>query len=58
MGRSYRETFDVMLDHVLKHLDALVSFDTRNPPRALGNIGIFEYIRGSCRSPLRDGGPR
>ena len=33
-----------MLDQVLKHLDALVSFDTRNPPRAIGP-GIFDYIR-------------
>lgn len=34
-----------MLDVVLKHLDALVSFDTRNPPRAIGTGGIFDYIR-------------
>ena len=25
-----------MLSRVLEHLDALVSFDTRNPPRAIG----------------------
>ena len=34
-----------MLDAVLKHLEALVSFDTRNPPRAIGTGGIFDYIR-------------
>jgi acetylornithine deacetylase len=34
-----------MLDQVLKHLEALVSFDTRNPPRAIGTGGMFDYIR-------------
>ena len=34
-----------MLDHVLQHLEALVSFDTRNPPRLIGSGGIFDYIR-------------
>ena len=34
-----------MLDRVLHHLEALVSFDTRNPPRAIGADGIFDYIR-------------
>jgi acetylornithine deacetylase len=34
-----------MLDSVLKHLEALVSFDTRNPPRAIGTGGIFDYLR-------------
>ena len=34
-----------MLDQILKHLQALVSFDTRNPPRAIGSDGIFDYIR-------------
>ncbi len=34
-----------MLEQVLKHLEALVSFDTRNPPRAIGTGGIFDYIR-------------
>ena len=33
-----------MLDQVLRHLEALVSFDTRNPPRAIGAGGIFAYI--------------
>lgn len=34
-----------MLNSVLKHLEALVSFDTRNPPRAITTGGIFEYVR-------------
>ena len=34
-----------MLQQVLQHLQALVSFDTRNPPRAIGTGGIFDYIR-------------
>lgn len=34
-----------MLDTVLRHLEALVSFDTRNPPRRIGTGGIFDYIR-------------
>ena len=34
-----------MLSDVLRHLDALVSFDTRNPPRLIGTGGIFDYLR-------------
>jgi acetylornithine deacetylase len=34
-----------MLDQVLKHLEALVSFDTRNPPRDISTGGIFDYLR-------------
>lgn len=34
-----------MLDRILQHLDALVSFDTRNPPRSIGTDGIFDYLR-------------
>ncbi|MEO5628318.1 MAG: acetylornithine deacetylase [Thermomonas sp.] len=34
-----------LLAEVLKHLEALVSFDTRNPPRLIGTGGIFDYIR-------------
>ncbi|HEU0305695.1 MAG TPA: M20/M25/M40 family metallo-hydrolase, partial [Lysobacter sp.] len=33
-----------MLPDVLRHLEALVSFDTRNPPRAIGTGGIFDYL--------------
>ena len=36
-----------MLDDVLTHLEALVSFDTRNPPRLIGTGGIFDYIRAN-----------
>jgi acetylornithine deacetylase len=35
----------LMLPSVLDHLDALVGFDTRNPPRAIGADGIFDYLR-------------
>lgn len=34
-----------MLDVILEHLETLVSFDTRNPPRAIGTGGMFDYIR-------------
>ncbi|MBW3550132.1 MAG: acetylornithine deacetylase [Proteobacteria bacterium] len=34
-----------MLADVLRHLEALVSFDTRNPPRAIDTGGIFDYLR-------------
>ena len=34
-----------MLSDVLRHLEALVSFDTRNPPRVIGTGGIFDYLR-------------
>jgi len=35
-----------MIEDVLRHLEALVSFDTRNPPRLIDSGGIFDYIRG------------
>ncbi len=34
-----------VLPQVLRHLEALVAFDTRNPPRLIGTGGIFDYIR-------------
>ena len=34
-----------VLEGVLGHLEALVGFDTRNPPRAIGTDGIFGYLR-------------
>jgi acetylornithine deacetylase len=34
-----------MLPAILSHLDALVGFDTRNPPREIGTGGIFDYLR-------------
>ncbi|GAA0719768.1 acetylornithine deacetylase [Dokdonella soli] len=33
-----------LLDATLTHLRALVAFDTRNPPRAMGTGGIFDYL--------------
>ena len=36
-----------MIQDVLKNLGALVSFDTRNPPRAIGTGGIFDYLRAN-----------
>ena len=30
---------------ILGHLEALVGFDTRNPPRDIGTGGIFDYLR-------------
>jgi acetylornithine deacetylase len=34
-----------LLAATLRHLQALVAFDTRNPPRAIGTGGIFDYLR-------------
>jgi acetylornithine deacetylase len=34
-----------MLNDILQHLETLVSFDTRNPPRAIGTGGIFDYLQ-------------
>jgi len=34
------------LPTILGHLEALVGFDTRNPPREIGTGGIFDYLRG------------
>ncbi|WP_395681881.1 acetylornithine deacetylase [Dokdonella sp.] len=36
-----------MLRATLDHLRALVAFDTRNPPRAIGSGGIFDYLRAN-----------
>jgi acetylornithine deacetylase len=33
-----------MIAEVLKHLESLVGFDTRNPPRAIGTDGVFDYL--------------
>jgi len=33
-----------LLDDTLGHLRALVAHDTRNPPRAIGTGGIFDYL--------------
>jgi len=34
-----------LLELTLKHLQALVAFDTRNPPRNMDTGGIFAYLR-------------
>jgi len=34
-----------LLAPTLRHLEALVGFDTRNPPRRIGADGIFDYLR-------------
>jgi acetylornithine deacetylase len=34
-----------LLDDTLRHLRALVAFDTRNPPRKIDGGGIFAYLR-------------
>ncbi|MBS0194716.1 MAG: acetylornithine deacetylase [Proteobacteria bacterium] len=34
-----------MLPTLLTHLERLVAFDTRNPPRAITAEGIFDYLR-------------
>ena len=34
-----------MLSETLRHLEALVSFDTRNPPRVIGTGDMFDYLR-------------
>lgn len=39
-------TDPAMLSDTLRHLAALVAFDTRNPPRAIDSDGIFAYIAG------------
>jgi len=36
-----------LLEATLRHLRALVAFDTRNPPRAIGTGGIFDYVRAN-----------
>jgi acetylornithine deacetylase len=35
-----------LLESTLAYLRALVAFDTRNPPRAIAQDGIFDYLRG------------
>lgn len=36
---------DASLQTILQHLEQLVAFDTRNPPRAIDCEGIFGYLR-------------
>ncbi len=39
------DRMSALLDDTLRHLRALVSHDTRNPPREIGTGGIFDYLR-------------
>lgn len=34
-----------VLAETLRHLEALVAFDTRNPPRRIGTGGMFDYLK-------------
>lgn len=34
-----------MINDILQHLESLVSFDTRNPPREIGTGGMFDHLR-------------
>ncbi|HET8554538.1 MAG TPA: acetylornithine deacetylase [Rhodanobacteraceae bacterium] len=36
---------NALLRSALQHLENLVGFDTRNPPRVIGTDGIFDYLR-------------
>lgn len=36
-----------LLDTTLRHLRALVAFDTRNPPRRIDTGGIFDHLRAN-----------
>jgi acetylornithine deacetylase len=36
---------NALLEDTLAHLRVLVGFDTRNPPRAIGSEGLFDYLR-------------
>ncbi|MEO8161337.1 MAG: acetylornithine deacetylase, partial [Arenimonas sp.] len=36
-----------MRERILTHLEALVGFDTRNPPRKIGTGGIFDYLQAA-----------
>lgn len=36
---------NALLEDTLAHLRVLVGFDTRNPPRAIGCEGLFDYLR-------------
>ncbi len=38
---------EALLARTLEHLRHLVAFDTRNPPRAIGTGGIFDYLRAN-----------
>ena len=35
---------NILLKSCLKHLEALVSFDTSNPPRKIHDSGLIDYL--------------
>jgi acetylornithine deacetylase len=39
------ESMNPLLESTIRHLTALVRYDTRNPPREIGTGGIFDYLR-------------
>ena len=45
MGASESPAMSALLDNTLDHLRVLVGYDTRNPPRAIGPEGLFDYLR-------------
>lgn len=48
-----------MIADVLRHLEHLIAFDTRNPPRAIDTSGIFDYLQANLTGftfDLRDHG--
>jgi acetylornithine deacetylase len=48
-----------LLAPALRHLESLVGYDTRNPPRAIAADGIFDYLRAQLpdfRIDVRDHG--
>ncbi len=44
-GTGNGERGSDLLQATLSHLKTLVAFDTRNPPRAIGTDGLFDYLR-------------
>lgn len=45
MGAGEPHVMSALLDNTLDHLRVLVGYDTRNPPRAIGREGLFDYLR-------------
>ncbi len=44
-----------LLARTLAHLERLVAFDTRNPPRNIDGEGIFAYLRGELAEEKMEG---
>ncbi len=45
LTRMSRKGTPEVIETIIQHLEALVAFDTRNPPRAINAGGIFDYLR-------------